>query len=85
MEKVPSLDWSWQTGFIQIVNIEKTENSSVKLISESHFLDLYTEALRHYTLGIQYESSLQTSFVSGALRTLRSLGHKERMHQFMLR
>jgi hypothetical protein len=47
--------------------------------------DLYKEALKHYTLGIQHESSLQTSFMAGALKTLRSLGQRERAYQFVLR
>lgn len=48
-------------------------------------LDLYIEALRHYTLGIRYKGSLKASFIVGALKTLRSSGHKERMYQYMLR
>lgn len=48
-------------------------------------LDLYTGALRFYASAIRHENSFQLSFVTGALRALRSLGHKERMHQLILR
>jgi hypothetical protein len=70
---------------------EQNENAFVlvdnmKTISQIQlFSDLYIEALKHYTLGIQHESSLQTSFMAGALKTLRSLGHRERSFQFVLR
>jgi hypothetical protein len=49
------------------------------------FSDLHIEALKHYTIGIQHETSLQTSFIAGALKTLRSLGQRERMYQIILR
>lgn len=55
--------------------------------SLSHLLfpDLHIEALKHYTIGIQHETTLQTSFIAGALKTLRSLGQRERMYQIILR
>ncbi|KAG5672760.1 hypothetical protein PVAND_002857 [Polypedilum vanderplanki] len=46
---------------------------------------LFIEALSNYMIAIQHENSLQLSFVTGALRVLRSLGHRERMHQLILR
>lgn len=49
------------------------------------FTGLHIEALRQYTIGIRHENALQISFITGALRTLRSLGHRERMYQVILR
>lgn len=46
---------------------------------------MYVGALGFYMSAIQHENSFQLSFVTGALRALRSLGHRERMHQLILR
>lgn len=83
-ERTPSLGWSLPTGFSQTVN-ERANVYACSVHLNPSSADLYTDALHHYTVGIQHGSSLQTSFITGALRTLRSFGHRERMHQFMLR
>ncbi|KAL7019450.1 hypothetical protein ACKWTF_011123 [Chironomus riparius] len=46
---------------------------------------LFIGAFNNYMIAIQHENSFQLSFVTGSLRALRSLGHKERMHQLILR
>lgn len=79
--KVLSFDWSMLTGFTQKVWIF-IAMGEIRIILVS---DLHIEALKHYTIGIRHESSLQTSFVAGALKTLRSLGQTERMYQIILR
>jgi len=49
------------------------------------FADMYLEAYEHYMVGVPHKSSIQLSFVTGALKALRNLGYIERMYQVMLR
>jgi hypothetical protein len=59
-----------------------------KLSSVSFFcykIDLLNEALKHYSYGAAFPSTLQLSYITGAMRTLRKFGYRERMHQMVLR
>lgn len=87
MRRIISFVWKWQIGFIQIVSVVQKQKITVCVCWKSCFisLDLYTGALRFYASAIPHENSFQLSFVTGALKALRSLGHKERLHQLILR
>lgn len=71
-------DWLYAKS----MNIQFDGDDEIRISSVS---DLHFEALKHYTIGIRHETSLQISFVAGALKTLRSLGQRERMYQIILR
>ena len=72
-------DWLYsKRKYIRI----KVKHLSLKLLPTT---DLHIQALELYESAIQYENSFQLSFVTGALKALRSLGQRERMHQLILR
>lgn len=51
----------------------------------ANFLDFLEDAYEQYIHGAGLSGNLQLSFISGAMKTLRQLGRREKMLQIILR